>query len=93
MNRLTDVAANSFAETQPIPTLHGPWYPLDERLFKRRIERLVELACTIDGLKRHLIDPEQRARLMHAVDELHAVAAHYDALGGYGLYGDAGRPT
>jgi len=77
-----------------VPTVAGgAWYPLDERFFKRRIERLAELACTIDGLKRHLVDPEQRERLKHAVDELHAVAAHYDALGGYGLYADERAPS
>lgn len=75
------------------PVAQGAWYPLDERLFKRRIERLVELAGNIDQLKRHLVDPEQRDRLMHAVDELHAVAAHYDALGGYGLYADERKPS
>lgn len=85
MNRVTEAGV--------LPAAQGAWYPLDERLFQRRIKRLAELASIIDGLKRHLTDPEQRARLMHAVDELHAVAAHYDAIGGYGLYADERKPS
>lgn len=90
-NPLTATPQDAFLD-QAAPEFKGAWYALDERLFKRRIARLAELACTVDGLKRHLLDPEQRQRLKNAVDELHAVAAHYDALGGYGLYADVRSP-
>lgn len=68
------------------PGLQGNWYALDNRLFKKRVERLAELAGCVDFTKRACPDEAQRAKLTQAVALIHGVAVHYDTQHGWGLY-------
>jgi hypothetical protein len=68
------------------PDLQGAWFPLDERLFKKRIERMAELIGHIDYTKHVIPDPEQREKIAEAVRLVHTVAMHYDEMHSMGIY-------
>ena len=68
------------------PALQGVWYPLDERLFKKRIERMVDLVGHIDYTKHVIPDQEQRDKIAQAVALVHTVAMHYNELHNWGIY-------
>jgi hypothetical protein len=72
--------------TAPVKTQRGAWLPLDDRLFKKRIERMADLACHIDFTKHCLPDQEIRAKIAEAVALVHTACMHYDEINGWDIY-------
>lgn len=73
--------------TAPARTLQDVWLPkLDKRIFKKRIERMADLAGEIDFSKSAIPDADQRDKVSEAIAILHTVAMHYDELNAWGLY-------
>ena len=64
----------------------GVWVGLDQHLFKKRIERLADLAGHIDFTKASIPDDEHKARIAEAVATIHTVAMHYDEKHSWGIY-------
>ena len=64
----------------------GVWVGLDERLFKKRIERMADLVGHIDFTKSAIPDPEHREKIAEAVRLVHTVAMHYDEKHAWGIY-------
>jgi hypothetical protein len=64
----------------------GVWVGLDERLFKKRIERMADLIGHIDFTKHAIPDQAQREKIAEAVRLVHTVAMHYDEKHSMGIY-------
>lgn len=78
---------NTTAETiDSTKSSPGARYLHDERLFRRRIERIAVLVGEIDFVKQTIPDASQVAKIAEAVATIHSVAMHYDQLHGWGLY-------
>lgn len=64
----------------------GAWYPLDNHLFKKRIERMTELIGHIDATKHCIPDQVQLDKIAEAVALVHTVAMYYDQLHNWDIY-------
>jgi hypothetical protein len=73
-------------EAQKLIQHGGVWVGLDQRLFRKRIERMADLAGDIDYNRRAIPDEDQRAKVSEAIALLHAVAMHYDEKHAWGIY-------
>lgn len=64
----------------------GVWVGIDQHLFRKRIERMADLAGNIDFTKSAIPDDEHKAKVAEAVATIHTVAMHYDSLHNWGIY-------